>query len=63
MNLSPVCILCPEKAITTVAHIPVCMKHYTEYREEATQYLPMDKRPVYKTLIDAYEAKRETNQA
>jgi hypothetical protein len=53
MNVKPYCVLCKEQALTTAAHIPVCERHYEEYKREARQYLPEGKRKFYQRLLRA----------
>lgn len=45
------CVLCGKEAITTAAHIPVCMEHYNKYAEEGKQYPSY--RPFYEKLLKA----------
>lgn len=44
------CVMCGKPAHTTAAQIPVCEKHWDEYRTEARQYLPADERKVWMRL-------------
>ena len=52
-KLQPKCVLCERPAISTAAHIPVCEQHHSQYQEEGRQYLPPQKREVYRQLCRA----------
>jgi hypothetical protein len=46
------CIVCGEKAITTVVFIPVCKVHRNEYSAEVRKQLPIRERTVLWKLVD-----------
>jgi hypothetical protein len=50
------CVACNSEAATTAAQIPVCEKHWQEYKAEAEQYLPLPQRKIYLKLIELYKA-------
>ena len=54
-KLQSKCVLCDRTAIGTAAHIPVCEQHHCQYQKEGRQYLPPQRREVYRKLCRAAE--------
>jgi len=50
------CVICGKEAVTTAAHIPVCMEHWEKYRDEGRKNaMDGSNRPFYRELQEASE--------